>query len=147
VKDFERTESLKDPLALYVQETKEGKRSKSAAYEVALMYQRTSERFTRVSYYITGNDPNPRVFENCKPASEWDPNFPDENVPFYLKRLDEYSTKFRPFFLPQDYRNIFSVEDLFSFDSQGVTPVTTSIRSGDDVLGESLTPKEGDEEE
>jgi hypothetical protein len=80
-----------------------------------------------VTYYVTGNDPNPRSFENCKPVEGWDPNFPDDNLPFYLRRLDEFSEKFKDFFLPQDFRAIFSADDLFPFDSAGITPVTGTV--------------------
>jgi hypothetical protein len=84
-----------------------------------------------VAYYITGSDPNPKGFENCKPLEEWDPNFPDENTAYYLRRLDEFASKFEDFFLPQDYRKIFSSDDLFPFDPRGVTILTMEPRSGE----------------
>jgi hypothetical protein len=61
-------------------------------------------------------------------VEEWDPNFPDENSPYYLKRLEEYAEKFLPFFEPQDFRAIFSADDLFPFDPHGIIPITRSIR-------------------
>ena len=67
-----------------------------------------------------GNDPNPRASENCKPAEEWDPHFPDENTQFYLRRLDELSEKFSPLLHPRDFRAIFSAEDLFPFNSKEI---------------------------
>jgi hypothetical protein len=58
-----------------------------------------------------------RTFENAKEAEDWDANFPDENTQYYLKRLEEYSSKFEPFFSEKDFRAIFSSsEDLFGFD-------------------------------
>lgn len=142
VQEFARVETLKDPLPLYLDEVKTGKRNKSAPYEVALTLERAADRNTRVSYYITGNDPNPRSFENCKSATAWDPNFPDENTAFYLRRLDEFSAKFKPFFKPGDHRSIFSDEDLFPFDSQGVSLITAS--TAEDTAEDTFTDESDD---
>jgi DNA polymerase, archaea type len=76
-------------------------------------------------YYITGTDPGARSFEHCKLAEDWDPHFPDENVPYYIKRLDEFAQKFRDFFRPQDFARIFATEDLFPFSPEGITIITT----------------------
>jgi DNA polymerase, archaea type len=130
ITDLAKTETLRETLAEYLQAVEAGKRNRSAAYEVALAQGRPLKPGTRISYYITGADPSPKGFANCKPASEWDANFPDENTPFYLRRLDDFSEKFREFFQPQDYRSIFSPEDLFPFTSQGVTPVIRTYVGG-----------------
>jgi DNA polymerase elongation subunit (family B) len=130
VKDFARVETLKDSLTDYTREVDAGKRNRGAAYEVALATGKQIRVGDRVAYYITGNDRNPRSFDNCKPAEEWDPNFPDENTPYYLRRLDEFSEKFKPFFLPQDFRSIFSGDDLFPFSPTGITPLVTDIIDG-----------------
>ena len=116
VADFAKVESLKDPLQVYSEEVKAGKRNRSAAYEVALNSGRQYRQGDRIAFYITGNDPNARSFENCKGVDEWDPNFPDENTRFYLRRLDEFSEKFAPLFSPGDFRAVFSSDDLFPFD-------------------------------
>jgi DNA polymerase elongation subunit (family B) len=135
-KDFARTESLKDSLEEYKAQVGAGKWNRSAAYEVAIATARQIRPGDRISYYISGNDPNVRSFENCKSIDEWDPNFPDENVPFYLKKLDEFSEKFVEFFRPTDFRAIFSAEDLFPFSSSGMLILTT------DVQTEEATPEE-----
>ncbi len=125
--ELARTETLRDPLQEYVDAVSAGRRNRSAAYEVAVAMGRPVRPGTKVSYYITGNDPSPRGFEQCRAVTEWDPNFPDQNVPFYLRRLDDFSEKFRAFFQPQDYRRIFSVDDLFPFTPQGITPVVQTL--------------------
>lgn len=127
VGEFARTESLKESLADYSRMVREGRRNKSAPYEIALLSGRAIKSGDRVSYYMTGTDPNVRNFENSKPAEEWDPNFPDENVPFYLKRLNEFSEKFRVLFSPKDYHALFSADDLFPFVPQGVTIITSGV--------------------
>ncbi len=125
VKDFARVEAVKDPLSQYEDEVASGRRNRSAAYEVARASGRPVRPGDRIAYYITGSDPNPRSFENCKPAEEWDPHFPDENTPFYLKRLDEFSEKFSPLFHPRDFRAIFSAEDLFPFNPAEIALLLT----------------------
>ena len=128
VRDFSRLETLKDSLDVYRDEVASGKRNRSAAYEVALNGGKPVRPGDRIAYYITGNDPSARSFENCKPAEEWDPNFPDENVPYYLRRLDEFSEKFAEFFNPADFRAIFSAEGLFPFDPGSITLLITDVR-------------------
>jgi len=102
--------------------------NRAAAYEVALSSGRPYRAGERVVYYITGTDANVRGFENCKAAEEWDPNFPDENTAFYLRRLDELTEKFAEFFHPQDFRSIFSADELFPFESKGIVPLVTPVR-------------------
>lgn len=124
VRDFARTETLKDSLADYERGVQSERRNKSAAYEVARATGRNYRPGDSISYYITGDDPNVRTFEHCKPIAEWNPNFPDENSAYYVRRLDEFSEKFKEFFEPKDFRNIFSPEDLFPFSPEGVRIIT-----------------------
>ena len=142
VKDFARVETLKDSLADYIRDVETGKRNRSAAYEVAIASGKPLRPGDRVAYYITGSDRTPRSFDNCKPAEEWDPNFPDENTTYYLRRLDEFSEKFKPFFLPQDFRSIFSADDLFPFSPVGITPLVTDVSGTEPTESVDLTPSE-----
>ncbi len=121
VREFARTETLKDSLADYERGVHNERRNKSAAYEVAKATGRSYRTGDSISYYITGNDPNVKTYENCKPITEWNPNFPDENSAYYMRRLDEFSEKFKEFFDPKDFRNIFSLDDLFPFSADGIT--------------------------
>ena len=91
----------------------------------------------KISYYITGGEANTKGFENCKLAEQWDVNFPDENSAYYLRRLDEFASKFEMFFTPSDFRAIFSLEDLFGFDPNGIRITTQPVKS---------VPEEKDEE-
>lgn len=130
IRDLARVETLRDTLDTYTQDVESGKRNKSAAYEVALASGKSYRIGDRVAFYVIGQDPNVRTFESCKPAEDWDPNFPDQNVGYYLKRLDEFSEKFKPFFLPQDFRNIFSADDLFQFSPLGISHLTIDLPEG-----------------
>jgi DNA polymerase elongation subunit (family B) len=144
VKDFARVEAVKDPIAQYEEEVSAGRRNKSAAYEVARSSGRPVKPGDRIAYYITGNDPNPKSFENCKPAEEWDPHFPDENTPFYLRRLDEFSEKFAPLFQPRDHRALFSAEDLFPFNPAEITLLLTELGPGSRDSAEERAPQDFD---
>ena len=121
---FARTESLKDTIEQYERDVTEGNRPRAAAYELAKKKtEQTGQpvrKGDRISYYITGEDANVTAFKHCKRADEWDPNDPDENSAYYLKRLDEFADKFEPFFDEHDFRLVFSPEDLFGFSAEGI---------------------------
>jgi DNA polymerase elongation subunit (family B) len=129
VGDFARTESLHESAAAYLAAVEAGERNRTASYEVALGSGLTWKPGDRVAYYITGKEAGVREFEHCRLAEEWDPSDPDENTAFYQRRLQELAKKFEVFFQPQDFRAIFSVEDLFPFSSAGIEILTS--RSGD----------------
>ena len=59
-----------------------------------------------------------------------DPDNPDENTAYYLKRLDEFATKFEPFFTDADFRLIFSPEDMFGFSADGIE-IQTRVHEAD----------------
>jgi len=124
VRSFSRTETLKDTLEQYEADVDAGKRTRAAAYELARQRVRQTgqpaRKGDRISYYITGTSAHVTSFENCRPAEAWDPDNPDENAAYYLKRLDEFARKFEPFFGEHDFRLIFSPEDLFGFSPAGI---------------------------
>jgi DNA polymerase I len=130
IRDFSRVEVLRDSLENYKTDVDAGKRNRSAAYEVAQVSGKHVRPGDRIAYYVTGHDVNVRTSEHCKSSEEWDPNFPDQNGSYYIKRLDEFSEKFKPFFLPQDFRAIFSADDLFAFSPVGITSLTVDLPGG-----------------
>jgi hypothetical protein len=75
---------------------KAGKRNPAAAYEIALRSERPYQPGDQVSYYVTGNAAKVKVNENCKLASLWDPEHPDENVEYYKAKLNDLYQKFEP---------------------------------------------------
>jgi DNA polymerase I len=140
--DFCRTETIRDSVELYEAEVRDNKRKPSAAYEVAKRSGLGIKAGDRVSYYVTGSHAGAKIVENSKLAEEWQPNFPDENTPYYLERLSESSKKFDIFFSLQDFERIFSTDDLFGFDSDQVSLLTDHTVPRDQAL-----PPEGDSEE
>ncbi|MEX0821282.1 MAG: DNA polymerase domain-containing protein [Rhodothermales bacterium] len=124
VQSFSRTETLKDTVRQYRVDVERGRRPKAAAYELATARAERSGRPVRkgdrITYYVTGQSPTVTTFENCRLADEWDAGSPDENTAYYLKRLDEFARKFETFFLPHDFRLVFSPEDMFGFSARDV---------------------------
>jgi DNA polymerase elongation subunit (family B) len=95
---FMKTETLQDSLDTYREKTKAGRRNPAAAYELALKSERAHQPGDQVSYYVAGTSKRVKVHEAAKPASQWDPRQPDENVEYYKAKLVELDAKFRPFF-------------------------------------------------
>lgn len=92
-----KTDTLQDSLAAYQAKIREKKRNPAAAYELALKAERPYQPGDQISYYVTGQGTKIKVNENCKLATEWDANQPDENVEHYKAKLAELYEKFRPF--------------------------------------------------
>ena len=120
IADFSRTESLKNTMEQYRTDTESGKRPRSITYELALRKKLSINKGDRITYYVSGSGLQSSHFDKGKLADEWDDLKPDENTQFYLKRLDEFSQKFLPFFKPQDFSSIFSTDTLFSFSAEGI---------------------------
>jgi len=136
VTSFSRTETLKDTVDDYRAAVASGKRTRAASYELAIARREATgqpiRKGDRISYYITGSSANVVAFEAARLASAWDAAAPDENTAYYLKRLDEFSRKFEPFFSEHDFRLVFSPEDLFGFSPAGIA-LRTDERIPDDV--------------
>jgi DNA polymerase, archaea type len=137
VADFCRTETMRDSLQTYEGELAEGKRKPSPAYEVSKRSGIRSKPGDRVSYYVTGQHAGVKILESCKLASEWEPNFPDENTAYYIDRLNECSKKFDSFFEPAEFEQVFAGEDLFGFDPQNI-----HIQKQRNIPREEATPPE-----
>lgn len=128
VYDFCRTETLRDSLERYDAELTAGKRKPAAAYEVAKRAGLIVRPGQSISYYVTGSHAGIKIADNAKLAEEWDPNFPDENTTYYLSRLDDASSKFEVFFRPEDFKKIFSADDLFGFSAEGISILTRPVQ-------------------
>jgi DNA polymerase elongation subunit (family B) len=141
--EFARTETLNDGPDAYLAAVEEGSRNPSASYEVALAAGIAWRPGERISWYMTGNQEDVRGFEHARLVDEWNPLSPDENVPYYLRRLDDAARKLEPFFTPRDFRAIFSVEDLFPFSDAGMQILTRPVERGEPGDEEDLNPGGG----
>lgn len=141
--DFCRTETIHDSFSAYERDVSDGKRNPAAAYEVIRRAGQTIRPGDKVSYYVTGTAAGVKVSENSRLAEEWDPNFPDENTAYYLDRLAETAGKFEVFFTPEDFRKIFTVDDLFGFDPAGILIQARRMAPGEDTPPADLDDPEG----
>jgi DNA polymerase, archaea type len=102
ISDLCKTEALSESLESYRQKTKDGKRNLSALYELALKSEQKIQPGDQLSYYVTGASKKVKVYENCKLASQWDRNNPDENVAYYKAKLEELYEKFNGYLPEQE---------------------------------------------
>lgn len=92
--ELAKTEALQDSLASYQKKIGASSRNRSAAFELAIKSGRPYQAGDQVSYYITGTKKKVVAYENSRLVGEWDPATPDENVEYYVAKLEELAKKF-----------------------------------------------------
>ncbi len=92
-----KTEALQDSLEAYQKKIAASSRNRSAAFELALRSGRKMQAGDRITYYITGSKKTVKAYESAKLVEEWDAANRDENVAYYLAKLDELAGKFEAF--------------------------------------------------
>jgi DNA polymerase, archaea type len=90
-----KTDTLQDSLDKYRAKIAGSTRNRAAAYELALASGRSYKPGDQISYYIKATPKKVPAYEAAKPASEFDPENRDENVDYYVAKLDELVKKFR----------------------------------------------------
>jgi DNA polymerase elongation subunit (family B) len=116
IKDFAKTEILHDSYQAYHEAVMNQTRTRNAAYELAYKYY--GEKIPpglKISYYITGDDPNVKVYENCELVEFYNPKFPNINRMYYLKKLEDYVSRFEVFFSKEDFSALFPNEFKLNF--------------------------------
>ena len=94
VSKLAKTETLQDAPSTYATKIGEKGRGRNAAYELALKSGRDYRAGDQLSYYVTGAKKSVQVFASARLVSEWNPVERDENVPYYLGKLDALYEKF-----------------------------------------------------
>ncbi len=94
VERLAKTETLQDAPTTYQEKIKGKSRGRNAAYELALRSNRKYKAGDQIAYYVTGTRKTVAVHEAAKPVSEWDAAQRDENVSYYLAKLDALASKF-----------------------------------------------------
>src|SRR5438874_1922440 len=89
-----KTDTLQDSLDKYRQKIAASARNRAAAYELALASGRNYRPGDQISYYIIGTTRKVPAYENATLASAFDPQNRDENVDYYIAKLDELVKKF-----------------------------------------------------
>jgi len=89
-----KTETLQDAPATYAAKIGEKGRGRNASYELALKSGRDYRAGDQVSYYVTGTKKSVQVFAAARLVAEWNPVERDENVPYYVAKLNALYEKF-----------------------------------------------------
>ena len=90
-----KTDTLQDSLDKYRAKIAGSARNRAAAYELALASGRNYKPGDQISYYVKATPKKVPAYEAAKLASEFDPQSRDENVDYYVAKLDELVKKFR----------------------------------------------------
>jgi DNA polymerase I len=89
-----KTDTLQDSLEKYRAKIGAGGRNRAAAYELALASGRAYKPGDQISYYIKATPKKVAAYEAAKLASDFDPQNRDENVDYYVAKLDDLVKKF-----------------------------------------------------
>jgi DNA polymerase I len=89
-----KTDTLQDSLDKYRTKIAGTARNRAAAYELALASGRNYKPGEQISYYIKATPKKVAAYEAAKLASDFDPANRDENVDYYVAKLDELVKKF-----------------------------------------------------
>jgi DNA polymerase, archaea type len=89
-----KTDTLQDSLEKYRQKIADSARNRAAAYELALASGRNYKPGEQISYYIKSTPKKVAAYEAAKLAGEFDPKNRDENIDYYVAKLDELVKKF-----------------------------------------------------
>jgi DNA polymerase, archaea type len=90
-----KTDTLQDSLDKYRAKIAGSARNRAAAYELALASGRNYKPGDQINYYIKATPKKVPAYEAAKVASDFDPENRDENVDYYVAKLDELVKKFR----------------------------------------------------
>ena len=100
--EFAQRETLSTSPQNYADKLARGETRRSAAYELALKASKRSyAQGDQVAFYLIGNKKNVAVTDAAKLVADADPAVRDENLPYYLDKLDKTHAKFAEF-LPDD---------------------------------------------
>jgi DNA polymerase elongation subunit (family B) len=89
-----KTDTLQDSLEKYRAKIAGSARNRAAAYELALASGRNYRPGDQISYYIKTTPKKVPAYEAAKLATEFDPENRDENVDYYIAKLDDLVKKF-----------------------------------------------------
>jgi DNA polymerase elongation subunit (family B) len=89
-----KTDTLQDSLEKYRAKIAGSARNRAAAYELALGSGRNYKPGNQISYYIKATPKKVPAYEAARLAGEFDPQNRDENVDYYIAKLDELAKKF-----------------------------------------------------
>ncbi|OGV74846.1 MAG: hypothetical protein A3K19_00685 [Lentisphaerae bacterium RIFOXYB12_FULL_65_16] len=98
ITDFAQRETLSQSPRVYQQKLESGEGKRSAAYDLALKATaREYRQGDQVAFYVTGEKKSVKVSDAAKLLADAKPDVRDENVPYYLNKLESLYKKFAEF--------------------------------------------------
>ena len=79
---------------MYREKIRSAARGRNAAYELALKSEREYRAGDQIAYYITGSKKNVSAHANARLTSDWNPDERDENVEYYVAKLEALCRRF-----------------------------------------------------
>ncbi len=107
VREFSRTEYLRESRAEYDRKVARSGRNRAAVYELAKKSRGDFRRGESVTFYMTGRGKRVTGFSHARLTSEFDPARRDENVDYYLRKLDEVAKRLEPFLPEAEWARLF----------------------------------------
>src|SRR5436190_76352 len=89
-----KTDTLQDSLEKYRAKIAGSARNRAAAYELALASGRNYKPGDQISYYIRSTPKKVAAYEAARLATDFDPKDRDENIDYYIAKLDDLVKKF-----------------------------------------------------
>ena len=89
-----KTDTLQDSLEKYRQKIAAGGRNRAAVYELALTSGRNYKPGDQISYYVKATPKKVAAYEAAKLVTDFDPQNRDENIDYYVAKLDDLVKKF-----------------------------------------------------
>jgi DNA polymerase I len=97
IEELAKNDTLQDSLGQYQKKISGAARNRSAAYELALKSGRDYQPGDQIKFYITGTKKNVAVHQAAKMLSEWKADARDENVEYYVAKLNDLADKYAEF--------------------------------------------------
>lgn len=97
IEELAKSERIQDSLETYRGKLEKSARARNAAYELAIASGRPYVAGDTVSYYVIGDKKRVAVVDSARLMHEWDPANRDENVPYYVFKLEQTYKKYRDF--------------------------------------------------
>jgi hypothetical protein len=91
--ELAKTVTLQDSPSTYASKIEKKSRGRDAGYELALHAKREYRAGDQMTFYVTGEKKNVPVYQYAKLVSEADPAARDENIAYYLAKLDAVGAK------------------------------------------------------
>lgn len=95
--ELAKRETLSSPPKSYQEKLAAGKTRRSAAYELVANADREYKQGDLVAFYVTGDKKNVSVTEAARLLADAGPGVRDENVPYYIDKVEKLHAKFADF--------------------------------------------------